>query len=86
MSYYPGLNFFLVLLSLVILLPVISPLSITKYVYAISDQSKESINNKSNNGKGTTRVMTLMIDQMNRTKMDLMIGDVNTILSNNNSA
>lgn len=55
MIYYRGLNFFLVLLTLISPLPVISPFSITKYVYAKSAQGEESIFNKSNNGKGNDK-------------------------------
>ena len=49
---YNGPNFFFVLLALVILLPIISPFSITSHVNAKSDQGEESSSNKGNNGKG----------------------------------
>ena len=52
MNLYKGPNFFFVLLALIILLPIISPFSITSHVNAKSDQGEESSSNKGNNGKG----------------------------------
>ena len=52
MNLYKGANFFFVLLALIILLPIISPFSITSHVNAKSDQGEESSSNKGNNGKG----------------------------------
>ncbi|HKQ20982.1 MAG TPA: hypothetical protein VJS91_02995 [Nitrososphaeraceae archaeon] len=45
----------MVLLTLIILLPVISPFSITKYIYAKYAQGEKSIHNKSNNEKGNDK-------------------------------
>ena len=52
MNLYKGPNFLFVLLALIILLPIISPFSITSHVNAKSDQGEESSSNKGNNGKG----------------------------------
>ena len=55
MNIFKGPYFFFVLLTLLILLSVTSPLSLTSHVSGASDKGDESSNDKGNNGKGNDK-------------------------------